>query len=257
MLNPAPSPPSRFLGGDLEVFDADLGVAHRLLALERLRELLAPHGDVAHDPIARVRELDEEGRELPVTRRIRIRPGHHDREIRDARTGREPLLAVQDPLVTATDRTRPHAGGVRARRPLGHREADPQVAVHERDEVALLLVLAAVFGQREHRRVLRPHAVERPGPQMRERATDLDLDDRVREMAEPHAAVLDGHEGTPQPLGASFGLQLAHDVAERPRADLGLGRKHGVVDEPRDAAPQLLYVVGNLEVDHDCRECLN
>ena len=134
-------------------------------------------------------------------------------------------------MVAVADGGGLHPRRVGARGPLGHREADPDVTVHQRHEVPLLLLLGAVLDQRQHRRVLRAHAVQRPRAEVRERPADLDLHDRVGEVAEPHPAVLDRDERAPQPGGAGLGLQLADDVEERPGADLRLGRQDHVVDE--------------------------
>ena len=182
--------------------------------------------------------------------RLRIGLRHHQRQLRGAGAAGEPLLAVQHPVVAVAHGGRLHAGGIGSRRLLGHREADPDVAVDERPEVALLLLLGAVLDEREHRRVLRAHAVQCPRRQHREGATDLDLHDGVGQVAETHAAPLHGDERAPQALGPRLALELLDDVEVRPRPDLRFCRQHVVVDEPGDLGAQRLDVVGDLEVDH-------
>ena len=157
--------------------------------------------DVALDLVAGVRQLDEEGRELLVARRVRIGLGHHQRDVGDAGGGGEPLLAVEDvvslPSLTARGL---HAGGVGAGGLLGHREADALLAVEQRLEELLLLIFRAVREQRHHRGVVGPLRVHR------ERAehalAELHLHQRVGERAEAHAAVFLRHERAPQALRA-------------------------------------------------------
>ena len=109
--------------------------------------------------------------------------------------------------------------------------------------------------QGQHGRILRAHAIERPRAKVREGSADLDLHDCVGEVAEPHPAVLDRDEGTPQTGGAGFGLQLLDDVEERPGSDLGLNRLDHVVDERCDAGADFADIVGNIEIDHGGRHC--
>src|SRR5256885_14330398 len=104
-----------------------------------------------------------------------------------------------------------HACGVRAGGTFGHREANPEVAVDQWDEISPLLIVGSVVDQCEHRRILGTHAVHCPRAEMREGSPDLDLDDRVGEMAQAHAAVFDGNERAPQPGVASLGLELLDD----------------------------------------------
>ena len=88
--------------------------------------------------------------------------------------------------------------------------------------------VVAVLDQREHRRVLRAHAVQRPRRRGARRTADLDLHDRVGEVPEPHPAPLHGDERTPQAGGAGLGLQLGDDVEERAGAHLLLERRTSV-----------------------------
>ena len=233
-----------------EVLDRHLGVADGDLVLEARVQAVRQDGDVAHDPVARVGQLDEERRELAVARRLRIGLGHHERQLGGAGTAGEPLLAVQHPVVAVAHGRRLHPRGVGTGGLLGHREADPDVAVDERLEVALLLVLGAVLDERDHRGVLRTHAVEGPGREHGEGATDLDLHDGVGQVPEPHAAPLLGDERAPQALRPGLALQLADDVEVRPRAHLRLGGEHVVIDELRHPRPQRVDVLGDLEVNH-------
>ena len=196
--------------------------------------VLVENRDVADYLEARIGKLDEESGIPLMTRRVWISHRHHEGQLRDAGSGGEPLLAVENPVGAVAHRSRLHARGIGASGLLRHREADPDVAVDERDEVTLLLLLGAVFDQCQHRRVLRPHAVQRPRAEVRERPADLDLDDRVLEVAQPHPAVLDGHERTPQTFRACLRLHVGDDAEERPSPDLGFGRQHDGVDEVGD-----------------------
>ena len=236
--------------GDDEIADTHLCVAHLDLVAEARFGVLVENRDVADDLEARIGKLDEESGVPLMTWRVGIGHRHHEGQLRDAGSGGEPLLAVENPVGAVAHRGRLHARGIGAGGLLRHREAHPDVAVDERDEVTLLLLLGAVFDQCQHRRVLRPHAVQRPRAEVRERPADLDLDDRVLEVAQPHPAVLDGHERTPQTFRACLRLHVGDDVEERPGPDLGFGRQHDGVDEVGDPCSQVHDVLRQFEIDH-------
>jgi hypothetical protein len=223
-------------------------MTHRHLAVVGQLGVLSHDTNVAHDLVTGVRQFDEERRELFVARSALIRLRHDEGEMGDRRTGAEPLLAVEHPVVAVPHGSRPNAGRVRTGRTLGHREADPDVAVDEGDEVFALLLFGPVLDQRQHRGVLRTHAVH--GPRGKVRPPDLDLHDRVGQVAQPHAAVSGRDERTPQSLVSGEALEVPDDLEERPGADLRLPREDVRVDEGRDPASQCLHVLGDGEVNH-------
>ena len=145
---------------NFEVFDLDLGVTAAQDVRERSFE--RHRRNVALDAISRVRQFDEEGRELLVARRVRIGLGHDEGNIGDACGARKPFLAVQDIFVVAGFLgARLHARGVRAGRFLGHRIADALFAVQQWLQELFLLIFGAVLKQSKHGGVVGPLRVHR------------------------------------------------------------------------------------------------
>ena len=171
-------------------------------------------GDVALDLVAGVRQLDEEGRILLVPRRVRVGLGHDQRHVGDAGRGGKPLLAVEDIVLVAVLHGRGlHAGGIGAGSFLGHREADPLVAIEQRFEELFLLIFRAVGEDRHHRGIVRPLRVHR---QRAEHAlAELHLHQRIRQRAEAHAAIFLRHPRAPQAARAGLGPQRAEHFGER------------------------------------------
>ena len=79
---------------------------------------------------------------------------------------------------------------------------------------------------------------------------DLDLDDRVGQVAQAHPAPFGRDERAPQAGGPGLFLQVADDVEVRPGADLRLGGQHVVIDEACHPGPGFLDLAGDREVDH-------
>ena len=174
------------VGGHFQVLDLDLGMAAGKLVVMRAldRHVL----DIALDVVAGVRQLDDEGRELLVARRVRIGLRHHQRDVGDGGGGGKPFLAVEHVIFVAVlHRAGLHAGGVGAGGLFRHRKADALVAVEQRLQELFLLVLGAMRENRQHRGVVGALRVHR---QRAERAfAELHLHQRVGERAEAHAAI--------------------------------------------------------------------
>ena len=184
----------QIVGRHFQVLDLDFGMAAGELVVMRAfdRHVL----DVALDPVTGVRQFDDEGRILLVTRRVRIGPGHHQRHVGDAGGGGEPLLAVENIVFIAILHGGGlHAGGVGARRFFRHRETNALVAVEQRFKELFLLIRGAMREDRQHRGVVGPLCVHRERAQ---RAfAELHLHQRVGERAEAHAAIFLRHERAP------------------------------------------------------------
>ena len=191
-----------------EILDLDL----RMAAAEGFgQRAVHCHGlDIADDLIAGVGQFDDEGRIALMARRVGIGHRHDERDVGDAGGGGEPLLAVQHVILVAVlHRAGLHAGGVGARRFLGHRIADALLAVEQRLEILLLLMLGAVRQQRHHRRVIGALRVHRQRAEMA--FAKLHLDESVGERPKPHAAIFLGDERTPQALRTRLGAQFIED----------------------------------------------
>ena len=163
MLKPWPRPPSRLSRGTRRVLDLDL----RMGAAQLQAKLgVGLHGlDVAQNLVARVRQFDQEGAVALVAGRVGVGLGHDQRDVRHAGGRAEPFLAVQDPLIAVERGAGLHARRVGARRLLGHGVANSLLAVQQRLEEALLLIVRAVFEQGQHGGVVRPLGVQRQGAQ--------------------------------------------------------------------------------------------
>ena len=232
--------------GTRRLVDPDLGVGAPELQPQvrvRLHRL-----DVAQDLVAGVRQFDEEGAVALVAGRVRVGLGHHQRDVGHARGRAEPLLAVQDPLVAVEDRRRLHARGVRAGRLLRHRVADALLAVQQRLQVLLLLVVRAVLDEREHRGVVGALGVEREGAEVA--LAQLHLHERVGQRPQSHAPFLHGHERTPEPLGARLLPQPGQHVVEVVSRAHFLGRVTFLLHELADLVADGPGVFRYLEIDH-------
>ena len=75
-----------FCLGHGEIVDAHFGMAHRHFTLESRLVVLAHHRDIAHDLVTGVGKVDEERRELAMSRCVGIGLGHHQGHLRDAGT---------------------------------------------------------------------------------------------------------------------------------------------------------------------------
>ena len=161
----------------------------------------APHGDAADDVhagrVARDDDLGHAAARVAAALGV-LGTAHDDEEIGPHAVRREPLVAVDDPLVAVAPRRGLERTGVGAGLVgLGHREARLERALDERDQPLPLLLLGAVL--HEDRLVAR---VRRDDAEQRRRA------DGVREHlvhvgeleeVETRAAVLHRQVRGPQP----------------------------------------------------------
>ncbi len=184
---------------------AHVRVAH--LAMCRPALALVTHdGDRLDDVDAWGVGGDDDLCRARVRCRVRVADRHDDSEGRALRSRREPLVAVDHPVVAVTDRARAQCGRVRTGNiRLGHREERTDVARDERTEPALLLLA-------------RPEVVKDLGvagvgrlaaeDELAEaRAADVLVQVRVVEEAGAGAASFGWHVRRPE-------AELAHLVAE-------------------------------------------
>jgi hypothetical protein len=145
---------------------------------------------------------------------------HHEQDVGVAAGAREPLLAVDDPLVAVAEGVRLEQVRVGPALRLGHRVGRPELLVHERDEPPLLLLGRAVGGEHLHvAGVGRGRAEE--ARRRRVPAQDL-VDQRQLELPEARAAQLLVEEQRPQApvldlLLQGAGARLHRRVAEAER----------------------------------------
>ena len=133
--------PEQRVGAEPDVLVADLGVAaEHAVVLVRLLHV----GDVAHEVDTGRVDRDEEHRGALVRRRVGVGDRHHDEEVGDRAVRGEPLVPVEDVAVAVADCAGPELGRIRAGGVgLGHRERGPDLAVEQRVEPALLLLVGA------------------------------------------------------------------------------------------------------------------
>ena len=133
---------------------------------------------------------------------------HHEEDVRHSAGGREPLLAVDDPLVAVTDGVSLEQARVRPALRLGHRVGREHVLVHERLEPPLLLLVGPVGGEHLHvPRVRRSGAENLWG---RGITADHLVQQSQLQLAEPGTAKLLVEEDRPQPLVLDLLLEAAH-----------------------------------------------
>ena len=152
---------------------------------------------------------------LLVARVARVGLAHQDRDLaaRIAGAGREPLAAVDLVVVAVALDAGLDVGGVGGRhRRLGHQERGADLAVHQRPQPLLLLLLAAVAQEHFHVAGIRRRAVEHfRGPAD---AAHLLRQHRVFEVGQAGAMklvvlmVARRHEHVPEAVRASLLLQL-------------------------------------------------
>jgi hypothetical protein len=128
------------VGGNAHVLVADVGVARVPLRLD-------PDTDVAHDVHARRLGGHDEHAHALVGRDVRIGHRHHDQEARPASVRREPLLAVDHPLIAVAPGARREQRGIGAGVRLGHRITRGDLAIEQRLEIALLLLRSSIVGE--------------------------------------------------------------------------------------------------------------
>ena len=205
--------------------DPDVGVAHVGVAGVLLG--LGAEADVAHDLDAGRVGGNDEHRHALVGADLGIGHRHHDEEAGVAGVGREPLLAVDHPLVTVALAAGDEQGRVGARVRLGHRVAGRDRPVEQRLEVLGLLLLGAVVGED-----LRVARVRRLAPEHRRRpmrpAEQL-VEQGQLELAVALTAELRAKVARPKMLISDLLLQRADD-AQRPLVALVVRIAEDVVE---------------------------
>ena len=124
----------------------DILVPHITLAAPAAERLVAEPDITQHVDARRLRGHDEHRMTL-IRRGIGIRHRHHDQKRRHRRKRREPLLAVDHPVIAVLDRAGGELLRIRATLWLGHREAGDDPIVQQRLEITLLEFGSAVVGQ--------------------------------------------------------------------------------------------------------------
>ena len=125
------------LRGNADVVVDDLGVV--AVTAEAVPRMLHRR-DVAQDLHAGRVGVDDEHRGALMGSRLGIGHGHHDQEVGDRAVRREPLVAVDDPVIAVADRR-----GLQQRRigprgvGLGHAERGLQVAREQRVQISVFL----------------------------------------------------------------------------------------------------------------------
>ena len=175
--------------------------------------------DVADDRDARRVGVDDQHRSALVWPGVGVGDRHHDQEVGDRAVGREPLVAVDHPVVAVARRAglqqrRVRAGGVG----LGHAEGRLQVAGEQRVQVPLLLLRRA--GHREDLGVagVRRRVAEHQRRQ-RARAEDLVHQPELH-LPEALTAELRIQVRRPQPLLLDLLLERFRDAAQPLPAEL-------------------------------------
>ena len=211
MVDPAPAEPGlgdgeplaplaeQVVGGDPDVVVANVRVSGDA-------PVAAVQADVADDLDARRVGRHDEHRHAPVRLDVGIGDRQHDQERGEAGVGREPLLAVDHPLVAVALGAGRELRRVRPAGRLGHRERRHHLLGEQRFEVALLQLRGAVAGEdlgvAGVGRLAAEHDRPRMGP-----AEDL-VEQRQLDLPETLAAEMRAEVARPQPA-------LAHPLLER------------------------------------------
>ncbi len=176
--------------------------------------------------------------------------GHHDRERRAVGRGGEPLLPVDHIVVTVGDGGRPHHHRVRTGHlRLGHREAAADLALDQRAQESLALLVGGVDVED-----LDVAGVGGLGPehQVAERAAPERLAQQaVLDHAEPQPAVLHRVVRRPEAHLANLDLGLGHLAGERvggPVEHLALQRDDLLPDELVDHHEDGRHLLRQLEI---------
>ena len=142
-------------------------------------------------------------------RRIGLTHDHEDPAVGVQRPGRPPLAPVEHVLVAVALDTHPDVGRVRRGDiRLGHRKPGADLAVEQRPQPTVLLLLAAEVMQDLHVARVRRVAVARLRGDLGS-AHDL-RKRRVLEIGQPGAVLGVGKEQVPQPAPSRLSLQLLH-----------------------------------------------
>jgi hypothetical protein len=180
---------------------------------------------------------------------------HRDLAARVEAAAREPLVAVDDVVVAVALDAARDVRRVRRRDPrLGHREARTDLAVEQRDQPLLLLLVGAELGEDLHVAGVGRRAVGRLAEQRR-RPHHL-AQRRVVDVGQAGAPLVVGEEEVPEVALLRLLLQLLHDLGRM--ADVarvgallpvgGLGGPHDVGVELDELRLQLLGASARCEI---------
>ena len=180
------------------------------------RPVRSHHRDLSqHLPPVGVRLHDEQ--RIPQVGVLVLRVGlrHHDGERGPVGAGGEPLLAVDDPLVTVQLGGGPELARVQRRHvALRHGETRTDLPFEQRLEPALLLFLRPVADQNFHVSAVGRRAIE---DFRRHRGSAHDLAERgVFQIGQARAILAVGQKQVPQSGGAGLLLQLLHNRSGTP-----------------------------------------
>ena len=191
--------------GHAHVAVVDLGVTETEVLVA------AHHRYVAHHIDARCVARHQDHRSALVGRRVGVGDHHHDQDRGHHAVAGEPLVPIDDPLVTVQHGGRRHVHGVGARvLGLGHREGGEDLLVEQRVEPLPLLLLGAK--ERQHLRVAGVGGVVAEDDRPPERgALDL-VHEPELDLAHALAAHLGRQMGGPQPPLLDLVLERAHDA---------------------------------------------
>jgi hypothetical protein len=211
-LNPSPTGPSTF----------------RLARVEALEPL-----------------LDDEPRHPAVRAPVGVGDGEDDEHVRDVPVGDVGLVTLQDPAAARRARVRPDRPRVRPRLRFGERVGGEQVPGGERDEVFLLLRLAA--GEVDRHRSQTFVSADRHGRRVASPG-DLLEQEAIADLAEAGTAVFLGEHDPQEPELR----RLADDVERRLLLLVDFGRPgpDHLVGEAAGHVPQHLLFFGERKVDH-------
>ncbi len=228
--------------------DADARVAH--LAVRRPAAAAVAHGrDRADDLDARRVGRDDDLGRAAVRVGVGVGDGHDDPEGGPLGPRREPLVAVDHPLVAVPHCARPQSRRIRAGHlGLGHREERAHLAGDERPQPALLLLVGAE--QPEDLGVARVGRLAAEDELTPDRAADLLVQVRVDEEAPARAARLGRHVRRPETLLLRSGAQTLDERVGLVvlAVQRGLVRIDVLLHERAVAGTELDDLVGRAEV---------
>ncbi len=210
--------------------------------------VMTHHGDRANSVEARGIGWHQDHARPLVWRRVGLRHDHRDGHRGAVRAGRVPLVTVDHPLVAVEHRGRLEPGGVGAGGAgLGHREAAAGLALEQRPEPAVALLLRPVLREDLHVAGVGRRAVEH---HRRDQAPAHVLaEEPVVEVRQARPVLRVRHEEVPQAVRARTRAQLDQDRGVRnARPDLiveggerlGLHRLDVLADEGANAFAERL-----------------
>ena len=215
---------------------------------------VAHHADVADQLEPRGVRGNDEHRGSAVRRGGGIGDGHDDGEGRAVGRGGEPLLAVQDVVVTVGHGTRRQQRGVGPRRlRLGHREAAADLALDERTQPARTLLRAPMTVEDLHVAGVGCLGPERPVTQRR--PAERFGEQSVLDHRQPETSAVDRGVRRPQPHLPHLALHPQHGDLEGARIsavqELALQRQQLAPHEAVDHRQHDRHPFRRFEIHHD------